>query len=406
LTLKNIIPICLCLFLFPQLSAAGCSWEFDWYCSDCAKIGGRTTGTESGYPSEAACDSARNSTSSHVTTMSCERVGMCDEPRKPNPPSSQSTPPNRGYSNQPSTSYAPNHEAMRRQNEENRRQEQERIEAEQAKQKRKQQAFEESKRGVLNQLKGTTFDGRSSPSSSSDLKLKTGTPAFGIKTNPSGTLQLKKPAAVSSKPDRKVVVDPAFFTKPKQRLRIRHVPNPMQAPMGTWLRYVKSDRAGLILDALQDGKGDLDKAIDYLDGQIIRHGSHKAASSALSYLEGLRTSYIAAGAEHRKLSSKQGQQVTVESKALLQAIMAASGVRKWPGPTNPNPGDKPLNLDDWRVKRANKLLTALKAAPGDLEKSYRMLRSDRETIVAADAEYYLRGAFAYWDFLADQGGKK
>lgn len=212
--------------------------------------------------------------------------------------------------------------------------------------------------------------------------------------------------AVRIKDPQTASVDPSFFTHPRARLHIRYVPNPMQAPKGTWLRYVKSNRASLILDALEVGKGDLDQSIAYLDGQIIRHGSNRTSSSALSYLEGLRKSYIAAGAEYRKRVKGNGQAVTVESKALLQAILAASGARKWPGPKNPNPGDKPLNPDDWRVKRANKMHTVLKATSGDLEKSYHMLRSDKDRTVASDAEYYLRGSYAYWDFLATKGGKK
>jgi len=212
--------------------------------------------------------------------------------------------------------------------------------------------------------------------------------------------------AVRIKDPQTASVDPAFFTRPRARLHIRYVPNPMQAPKGTWLRYVKSDRASLILDALEEGKGDFDRAIDYLDGQITLHGSNRNSSSALSYLEGLRTSYIAAGAEYRSQARRNGQAVTVESKALLRAVQAASGIWKWPGPKNPNPGAKPLNPVDWRVKRANKMLAVLKATPGDLKKTYKILKSSKDIIAAGNAEYYLRGVFAYWDFLAQQGGKR
>jgi len=222
----------------------------------------------------------------------------------------------------------------------------------------------------------------------------------GVSTSQRGDLavRIKEPQAKS--------VDPSFFTRPKVHLHIRDVPNPMQTPKGTWLRYVKSDRASLILDALEEGRGDLDRAIDYLDGQITLHGSNRNSSSALSYLEGLRTSYIAAGAEYRRHSRGSGQAVTVESKALLRAIQSATGMWKWPGPKNPNPGAKPLNPEDWRVKRANKMLAALKATPGDLKKTYKMLSADKDIIVAGNAEYYLRGAFAYWDFLGKQGGTR
>ena len=195
------------------------------------------------------------------------------------------------------------------------------------------------------------------------------------------------------------------FIRPKARLTIHTVPNPMQAPKGTWLRYVKSDRAELILDALEEGMGDLDRAIDYLDGQIVRHDSTRAAESALSYLEGLRTSYISAGDEYHKQTQGDGKVASVESKAMLAAVLAASGSRKWPGPKNPNPGDKPLNKDDWRLKRADKMLTALEDTPNDLEKTYHTLQNDKNIFAAANAEYYLRGAFAYWDYLGISNAK-
>ena len=387
--------------LFTSPANAACTWKFDWYCSDCAKIGGQTTGTQGGYSSESACENARDQVKSPVSAMSCDRVGWCDEPSK-SPSSPQTDNENRGGSYTPSQ---PDYGAQQRMAEESRRQEEARQKAERDRKAREQRAFEKAKTDTLKMLKGSS-PSIDSKDPVSTLKLKSGTPTFGIKGNPDGQLRLKSPSAVKLKNPENAVADPSFFTRPKARLHIRYVPNPMQAPKGTWLRYVKSDRANLILDALEMGKGDLDKAIDYLDRQIIRHDSHRAASSALSYLEGLRTSYIAVGAEYRRQTKVNGQLVDVDSSGLLEAILPASRMRKWPGPTNPNPGEKPLNPDDWRIKRANKMLAVLKASPGDLEKSYKMLRSDKQIIVAGNAEYYLRGAFAYWDFLADQGGKK
>jgi hypothetical protein len=84
---------------------------------------------------------------------------------------------------------------------------------------------------------------------------------------------------------------------------------------------------------------------------------------------------------------------------MLELVVAASGSRQWPGPENPNPGDKPLNRDDWRVKRAEKMLAALEGTPNDLEKTYQTLQDDKDIFAAANAEHYLRGAFAYWDYL-------
>jgi len=197
---------------------------------------------------------------------------------------------------------------------------------------------------------------------------------------------------------------PVVFAKPRARLNVRSVPNPMQAPMGSWLRYVRSDRAGLILDALKYGNGDLDRSITYLDDQMIRYGAHVKASTALSYLEGLKRSYIAAGDQYRERAKYDGQVTTLESRLLLQAVLE-SGKLKWPGPQNPHPEAKPLNRHDWRVKRSIKMLKAIKTSPGNLEQTYRILQADNQTIIADNAEFYLRGVFAYWDYLGTKSGE-
>ncbi|WP_339717118.1 hypothetical protein [uncultured Sneathiella sp.] len=195
------------------------------------------------------------------------------------------------------------------------------------------------------------------------------------------------------------------FSNLKTRVLVKKVPNPMQMPRGSWLRYVEADRAALILDALEEKNGDLDGAIDYLDRQIIKFGGNRNSESALSYLEGLRTSYIAANAEYRRQNKGDGAPVSIESKSLMDAILRESGPYEWPGPKNPNPGDKPLNRDDWRIQRAEKMLSALGETPNDLGKTYQSLEDDRDIFAAANAKNYLKGAFAYWDYLSVTGEK-
>ncbi|MCF8178192.1 MAG: hypothetical protein K9J74_06755 [Sulfuritalea sp.] len=290
--------------------------------------------------------------------------------------------------------------------EEMRRQEDAYQRAEQERKARAQRAFDKVKADALTSLKGVTLNQNDGArGTASTLELKSGTPTFGIKGNPDGQLRLKTPEAVKIRNQERAIADPAFFTRPKSRLRIRGVPNPMRAPKDTWLHYVKSDRANLILDALEEGNGDLDRAIEYLDGQIIRHGTHVKASAAISYLEGLNTGYVAAGAEYTWRVKKTGEPATVEAKALLAAV-AGSDARRWPGPANPDPGAKPLNIHDWRNQRTAKLLAALKATPGDLKKTYAVLQTDKDPVTAANAEHYLRGVFAYWDYLDLHGAKK
>ena len=230
------------------------------------------------------------------------------------------------------------------------------------------------------------------------LPLKSGTPSFAIKPNPSGSVRVAAPGAVAVGPSPDFIVSPAFFTRPKQRLVIREVPNPMQGRKGTWIRYVKSDRAGLILDALEEGNGDLEGSISYLEQQIVVHGANMIATSALSYLEGLRISYIAAGQKVRAAKSDQ-RAIAIESAVLLDTALANSGPWKWPGDKRPDDDPPTINEHDWRVKRTSKLLTALRKHPNDLEAVYQSLLADQEAISSANAEYYLRGIFAYWDYL-------
>jgi len=195
------------------------------------------------------------------------------------------------------------------------------------------------------------------------------------------------------------------FSDLKTRVLVRRVPNPMQLPRGSWLRYVRSDRANLIIDALEHRNGDLDEAIRYLDDQIIKFGGNRNSESALSYLEGLRTSYIAADAEYRKFDQGDGAPVSIESRALMDAITRDTSAYTWPGPKNPNPGDTPLNKHDWRVQRADKMLSAMQETPDDLAKTYQSLADDKDIFAAANARNYLKGAFAYWDYLGTTSAK-
>lgn len=379
--------------LVASAAQAACSWKFDWYCSGCAKIDGRTTGEQGGYATEAACESARSSVRSPMTTMSCDRVGTCEAP----PPRQRQS---QDGGSRPRTYQAgPDHAAQAAAEAEEAR-----LAAQRDREAREKKAFENAKADLLGQLKGGTLDQDSGlkGGGGETLKLKSGTPAFGLKGNPGGELRLKDAPAASIPDPETAAVDPAFFTRPKARLRIRAVPNPLTAPRGTWLRYVKSDRAGLVLDALQAGQGDLDRAIAYLDGQIVQHGTHIKASSALSYLEGLKTSYIASGEEYRKLAKSPFAPTTLDSQALLNAIVGPSGPRSWPGPENPDPQ---VNKNDWRVQRTTAVLQALEENPGDLEAAFDRLKAARDRETAENAEHYLRGVYAYWDFLGREGTK-
>lgn len=379
---------------------AGCTWKFDWYCSGCAKIGGRTTGERGGYASEAACESARSAVRSPVTTMSCDRVGTCDAPPPPPRRTQGETGESRGQAHHPT----PDYDAQRRMEAEIKAQEEARQSAEADRKAREQAAFDRAKADLMNQLKGGTLDqgsGLKGVGGGDTLSLKSGTPTFGIKGNPGGNLHLKNAPAVKVLDPETAKIDPSFFIRPKARLKIRDVPNPLAAPRGTWLHYVKSSRAGLILDALEEGQGDLDEAISWLDGQIIAHDANIRLTAALSYLEGLKTSYIAAGDEYRKRVAKFGEPTTLDSKELLAAVSGRSALQ-WPGPKNPDP--RP-SRHDWRVQRTTMMLQALEENPGDLEKAVQALQRARDGVTAENAEHYLRGVYAYWDYLGRENSR-
>ena len=132
---------------------AACTWKFDWYCSDCARIGGRTTGEQGGYASEAACESARSSAHRKVTTMSCERIGWCDEPQTCQSSPGSEIRRNDGISK--SASPQSNHEYQRRLYEETLRRKEEREKREAERKARERRKFEQAKTEAFNQLKGS-----------------------------------------------------------------------------------------------------------------------------------------------------------------------------------------------------------------------------------------------------------
>lgn len=63
---------------------AACEWSFNWYCSGCAKIGARTTGTNGGFGNRQSCEAARanmqrtmDSRGGGVNTVACQSSGSC-----------------------------------------------------------------------------------------------------------------------------------------------------------------------------------------------------------------------------------------------------------------------------------------------------------------------------------------
>ncbi len=138
-------------------------WHFNWYCSGCARIGARTTGTNGPFSSREACESTRSSMQSTmnargggVNTVACQPSGV----DMPAPQSSTSAPPSGyrggGYTAPQQQTQQPgiDYEQQRRAEEERRRQEEEARQAEAERQRREE--FARSRDQALGLLKGGT----------------------------------------------------------------------------------------------------------------------------------------------------------------------------------------------------------------------------------------------------------
>ncbi len=159
------------------------TWYFNWYCSGCARIGARTTGTEGPFSSQSACEGARSGMQSTmdrrgggVRAENCYSVGF--EAERPSP--STSSPPSSGgggYRQPQSPQFqqpAFDLEQQRREEEERRHREEEAERVRQAEIERQQQEkFRRARDEAVKSLRG----GDSAP--------------LGIRGNPTGDLQIR-----------------------------------------------------------------------------------------------------------------------------------------------------------------------------------------------------------------------
>ncbi len=181
----TLLTVALAVVMYGAVARAACVWSFNWYCPNCAKIGGRTTGNQSGYPTESACESARGSVARGVTTGSCTRSGICELPATPpqSYPGARPVPPTGGY-----TVPGYDYDAERQRAEEERV----RLEAEEADRQARQKAEEEKRQrqflqdkldGLKSLKGGVDFDG--------GTRLKTGGESLGLKGTAGDDLGLK-----------------------------------------------------------------------------------------------------------------------------------------------------------------------------------------------------------------------
>ncbi len=207
--------------------------------------------------------------------------------------------------------------------------------------------------------------------------------------------------------NKPVLLEPAKSKKStaqQKGLRIKEVPKP-SGPKPKWDPYSAATRTEIILDALQHGKGDWDKNIEYLENYLRVENPHNVkVKQALSYIEGLRAGAI--GAEDIQTQKKDLFAPTADdSKWLLEAI---TGQRTyiWPGSKNPASGAVGANPLDWKVQRTQLVLEALQKGKGDWQESIRYLEEkaqeeSAEAYTAAQALQYVVGFHAYYRKLTE-----
>lgn len=170
----------LAFLLAAVLAVAEVTWYFNWYCSGCARIGARTTGTEGPFGSQGACESARSSMQSNmdrrgggVRAESCYRTGFESPP--PSPANVERSPQRQpGYSSPSYPQPQIDTGEQQRLEEERRRQQEQAERARQAEiERQKQEEFRRDRDDAARRLRGG------------------GDATLGIRGNPTGDLQIR-----------------------------------------------------------------------------------------------------------------------------------------------------------------------------------------------------------------------
>ena len=170
----------LAFLLAAVLAVAEVTWYFNWYCSGCARIGARTTGTEGPFSSQGACESARSGMQSSmdrrgggVRAESCYRTGFESPP--PSPANVERSPQRQpGYSSPSYPQPQIDTGEQQRLEEERRRQQEQAERARQAEiERQKQEEFRRDRDDAARRLRGG------------------GDATLGIRGNPTGDLQIR-----------------------------------------------------------------------------------------------------------------------------------------------------------------------------------------------------------------------
>ncbi len=395
-------------------SAQGCEWYFRWSCQGCANIGGASEDRYGPYPTQSACESARRQVHHNVTAYVCQSSGNCTTTKGSTSGDFAGPEPLIDYSNPGAQEWQNEMDRIRR----------ETIQTSPPTPPLPATAipaantpvhdnseFIARKRKLQSILKQTDSAAKNDDNAvlpkSPSLKLKSGTSTFGIKPNPSGRLKTASGARGQAQAERVIrdSTDLAFPTDPAKRrdwvisrndfsppvyssLKTEPVPVPAAVATGSYLSFVFSSSTDLILDAIEAADGDLDVGIRWLEQQEKMHNAGDLyAQQAISYLEGLRNSYIAADEAYQRSR-------TIESTALLWAVLSSTNDARGKG--------APANGPSWKSARTSEMLTALEQANDSLIGALKRLQKQGSTTdgrAAGNGYQYLVGTYAYWSFL-------
>lgn len=256
----------------PLPAAAACTWSFNWYCSDCAKLKGRTTGTQDGYPTEAACDGARRSVARGVTTGSCTSSGICESPSTAVPRPTDPAAPRR-----PGVVGPDEYELEQQRLLQAGREQQMRFEAEEA---ARAAAAKAEKAAAQRKLESDRIEALGSLKSFDGDRTSVAPPPAdptGLKPLPSAPAVLKTPDPPRANAPR----DAKAATKsPAPALASKTAPAPEVLRLG-------ERTANLVLDAIERSGHDLDDAERLLDNTLYRQPMDQDVRDALAHVIGM-----------------------------------------------------------------------------------------------------------------------
>ncbi len=158
-------------------------------------------------------------------------------------------------------------------------------------------------------------------------------------------------------------------------------------------RFAMKDSVTHIMKAIKDANGDLAGALQNMDKDLRRHGANnQAAQEAYSYLSGLYVSEIIYG--DKKTDPFRARQN--DSQALIEAFSDLEPQKNEPLRSDAEAIKNEAAIHDAFKSQNEWLERTLVQNGGDLEKSLRLLRQEKES-GARGAYRFIQGLVAYHD---------